>query len=99
LKRLAVLLALLSSGAMAQDGLPEGKGREETLAACIACHSTAVIQRSRLSREQWDGLLDWMVERQGMPPLEEDQRSLILDYLSRHFGPGGQGPRGRNPFL
>jgi hypothetical protein len=98
-----LLLALgLASGAMAEDeaALPEGEGRADTFAACTGCHSTAIIRRSRFTRDQWDGLLDWMTERQGMPPLETEQRALVLDYLARHFGPGGQGPRARqNPFL
>jgi hypothetical protein len=80
--------------------LPEGEGREDTFYRCTACHGTAVIRRSRLSRERWDELMDWMTERQGMPPLEGEERRLIVDYLAGAFPPQQQRRRGgTNPFL
>jgi hypothetical protein len=79
--------------------LPAGPGQEETFHGCTACHNTAVIRRSRLTREQWDGLMDWMHDRHGMNPLEGEERRVIVDYLARHFGPAPAGARGRNPFL
>jgi hypothetical protein len=79
--------------------LPGGHGQEEVFYACTACHSTAIIRRSQFSRDQWDGLMDWMTERHGMSPLEGDDRKLIVDYLAQHFGPRQAPARGRNPFL
>jgi hypothetical protein len=78
--------------------LPAGSGQEETFYACTACHSTAIIRRSRFTREQWDGLMDWMTEQHGMNPLEGEERTLIVDYLAQHFGPRQAPARGRNPF-
>lgn len=102
---LALPFALASFGALrtqeTPEALPEGPGREETFRACIACHGTAVIQRSRLTREGWDELMDWMAEKQGMPPLEGEERRVVVDYLARAFPPGTQQQRrrGGNPFL
>lgn len=79
--------------------LPDGEGRSETFAYCTACHDTALIRRSRLGREQWDGLMDWMSEKHGMNPLEGELRDLIVTYLASHFGPAQAPARGRNPFL
>ncbi len=79
--------------------LPEGEGRSETFGYCTVCHDTALIRRSRFTRRQWDGLMDWMTERHGMNPLEGEFRVLIVDYLARHFGPAQAPQRGRNPFL
>lgn len=107
----ALLLALALTGgvAFAQTGaapapepedpsiLPAGNGQEETFYACTACHSTAIVRRSAFTRDQWDGLMDWMVEKQGMNPLETAERRQIVDYLAQHFGPRPS-PRGRNPF-
>lgn len=81
------------------DALPAGHGREDTFAACTACHSTAIIRRSGLTRERWDELMDWMVEKQGMNPLEPDQRTVIVDYLAVAFPERRANPRARNPFL
>lgn len=105
----ALLLALTLTGgvALAQTApapepedpsiFPAGEGQEETFYACSACHSTAIIRRSAFTRDQWDGLMDWMVEKQGMTPLEPADRRQIVDYLAQHFGPRAS-PRGRNPF-
>lgn len=79
------------------DDLPEGKGRDETFYACIACHGTAIIKAQGLSRERWDATIDWMVERHGMPEIDPGDRALIVEYLAQAF-PSRQ--RGRpNPFL
>jgi hypothetical protein len=95
-----LLLAAAPAGATEDESvLPDGDGRAEVFGLCTACHDTAVIRRSRLARTQWDGLMDWMTERHGMPPLEGELRATIVDYLARSFGPGAGGPRGRNPFL
>ncbi len=98
---LAVALAALAARAQeTPEALPEAPGREETFYACVACHGTAVIRRSRLTREGWDELMDWMTEKQGMARLEGEDRRVIVDYLARAFPPGTrQQRRGGNPFL
>ncbi len=92
--------AAVEQTAETPEALPEGNGREDTFYRCTACHSTAVIRRSRLSRERWDELMDWMTERHGMPPLEGEERRLIVGYLAGAFPPQEQRRRGpANPFL
>jgi len=96
-------IAALATAGAAPDGheaidiLPAGPGREETFLACTACHNTALIRRSGFSRDAWDGLMDWMVEKQAMNPLEPSMRETIVDYLAANFAPR-TAPRGRNPF-
>jgi cytochrome c len=68
------------------DGLPEGLGREKVFYACQACHSLAIVKQQGLDRESWDETLVWMVEEQGMGPLDPEERKLVLDYLATHFG-------------
>jgi hypothetical protein len=79
--------------------LPEGHGRAETFGYCVACHSTAIIRRSHFSRDQWEGLMDWMTEKHGMNRLEGELRETIVTYLATHFAPVQAPSRGRNPFL
>ncbi|MEM8951009.1 MAG: aldehyde dehydrogenase [Pseudomonadota bacterium] len=97
----AILAAFLSwgltppSAPLAEDGmdpdeallasLPEGPGKEETFYACHGCHSFRLVAQQGLSRKHWDETLDWMVEEQGMPELDEEERALILDYLEAHY--------------
>jgi hypothetical protein len=89
----------IQATAEAETILPDGEGRSEVFAYCTVCHNTALIRRSRFTRQQWDGLMDWMTERHGMNPLEGEFRATIVDYLAAHFGPAQAPARGRNPFL
>ncbi len=65
----------------------DGKGAEETYYACTGCHSEMLVVQQGLSRERWDELIDWMIDEQGMPELDQDEREVILDYLSKNYGP------------
>ena len=69
------------------QGLPPGPGREDVLYRCGACHSLMIVKQQGLSRESWDESLEWMVEEQGMTPIEDEAtRNRVLDYLATHFG-------------
>lgn len=65
--------------------LPEGPGKDETFYACHGCHSFRLVVQQGLSRKHWDETLDWMIEEQGMPELDQEERVLILDYLEAHY--------------
>jgi hypothetical protein len=101
---MAALGAVISVPAHAFDNpedMPEGPGREEAFYGCIACHSMQVVVRQGMSRAMWDDTLTLMVERHGMWELEEEERALILDYLSVHFPAGASTGASRgwtNPF-
>lgn len=95
----ALAIVFLLAAPARGDELPAGDGQEEVAALCTGCHDSSVIRRSRLDRARWDGLMDWMTERHGMPPLDGDLRVTVVDYLARHFPPGRAEARGRNPFL
>lgn len=90
-------LAAASQREETPEVLPPGEARDDTFYRCTACHDTAVIRRSALSRGQWDELMDWMTEKHAMPPLEGAEREAIVDYLARAFPPRG-GRAARNPF-
>ena len=69
------------------QGLPPGPGREDVFYRCRACHSLMIVKQQGLSRDAWDESLEWMVEEQGMSPIEDEStRNRILEYLSAHFG-------------
>ena len=61
------------------------------MVACALAHVRCArvhgyIASKRLSRETWDKLLTWMVEKQGMAAQSPERRALMLDYLVQHFG-------------
>lgn len=78
--------------------LPAGAHRDEVFARCTGCHSTAIVRRTRLDRARWDDLMDWMTEKQGMPALEGEERTQIVDYLAAAFPPAANRARAANPF-
>lgn len=75
-------------GGQEEAALPAGEGREVVEGICSGCHSIRLVTQQRLSRERWDGLLDWMVAEQGMAELDAETRESVLDYLGSHLGPG-----------
>jgi len=96
----ALVLALSGAALQAQEDpfgerWPEGEGRELTGAWCGGCHSLNLVRQQGQTREGWDELLVWMTEKQNMPPLEGERRSLVLDYLAANFGIGGDGSGAR----
>ena len=67
-------------------GLAKGPGREEVFYACQACHSLAIVKQQGLNRDSWDESLVDMVEEREMDPLDPEDRNLILNYLTTHYG-------------
>ena len=67
-------------------GLPEGPGRVAVYFNCTACHSLNQFVQQRMSREAWDELLDTMVEKNEMHPMQPWARRRVLNYLASHFG-------------
>ena len=98
-QRQAEAAAALADRQEEETVLAEGEGRSEVFGYCTACHNTALIRRSAFTRDRWDELMDWMAEKHGMNPLEGEFRTIIVDYLGRHYGPRARSPRGGNPFL
>ena len=79
------------------EDLPPGKGRDETFYACTACHGTLIIKQQGLSRERWEQTFDDMIARHGMPEIDTDDRTLVIEYLAVAFPPRRRAPV--NPFL
>ncbi|MGK7651541.1 aldehyde dehydrogenase [Roseovarius sp. B08] len=61
------------------------QGAGVTYDYCASCHSEMLVAQQGQTREGWDELLIWMVEKQGMQPIPEEDREVILDYLSTHY--------------
>lgn len=84
----ARLSALQADAIPEQDfqGLPAGEGRELVFYSCNACHSLAIVKQQKLTSRAWEETLEWMVEEQGMDPLDAQDHDLVLAYLSNYFG-------------
>jgi hypothetical protein len=111
-RRVLFGLALVSAGtAWAQqpaftprDETPEefaaGAGRDDTFYACTACHNFKLVAQQGMSRRQWDEIITLMTQRHGMPPLDDKDREVVLNYLEAAYPPRAPAGRGwQNPFL
>ena len=78
--------ALTAEAVFAQDGtFHEAKGVDLAYQYCTGCHSEMIVVQQGQTREGWERLFEWMVERQGMEPIPEPDRTKILDYLAEHY--------------
>jgi mono/diheme cytochrome c family protein len=111
-RRFLLGLALVAAGtAWAQqpaftprDETPEeftaGAGRDETFYSCTACHNFKLVAQQGMNRRQWDEILNLMTEKHGMPPLDDKDRDVVLNYLESAYPPRAPAGRGwQNPFL
>ncbi|MDG4647836.1 cytochrome c [Roseibacterium sp. SDUM158017] len=94
----AAIAATFAAGAFAQESGSDGaedigdvgalypaEGARITYDYCASCHSTMLVAQQGQTREGWDDLLRWMVEKQGMQPIPDADREAILDYLAEHY--------------
>jgi mono/diheme cytochrome c family protein len=69
------------------EDFPPGPGREEAFYACVACHNFKLVAAQGMTRARWDESLTFMTQRHNMPPLEGDERRIVLDYLETTYPP------------
>ena len=89
-KTSALLLALLASPLMAEEGtvrLRDGEGRQLVEANCVMCHSLDYIQMNSpfLDRKGWEASVNKMIKVMGAPVAEADAMAIV-DYLSAQYG-------------
>jgi competence protein ComEA len=67
----------------AQDTLPEGPGKNETLQLCSACHEAAKATSVKLTREGWTETLDRMKAFGAAG--SDAEFAAVLEYLAENF--------------
>lgn len=67
-------------------GLPRTEGYDLIDAYCTACHTLQIVMQQSATPERWDYMLDWMVREQGMAPMIDGDRDIVLKYLVETFG-------------
>jgi DNA uptake protein ComE-like DNA-binding protein len=69
--------------ALAQDTLPDGPGKAQTLSVCGTCHEAAKATSVKLTREGWIETIDRMKAFGAAGP--EEDFAAVLEYLATHF--------------
>jgi competence protein ComEA len=78
-----VVAVACAPAASAQDVLPEGPGKEQTLRLCGTCHEAAKATSVKLTREGWVETIDRM-KAFGAAGADEEF-AAVLEYLAAHF--------------
>lgn len=80
----AVMFAVGFAGAaLAQDTMPEGAGKEQTLRICSTCHEPAKATSVKLTRDGWIETIDRM-KAFGAAGADDDF-AAVLEYLATNF--------------
>ena len=95
--RLSVFFCLCGasglSGAAAEEdpdylAMPEDDGKDFAYLVCSDCHAMQQVLQKPYNRKGWQDAIKRMTDDFGMADLEPDERTLIVDYLTRHYGTG-----------
>ena len=81
---------ILARPAFAQDSLPDGPGKAETVAACSGCHGIGQILGEHRAPDAWASTVTSMINN-GAPVADADF-DKVVGYLAANFGPEGQAP-------
>jgi DNA uptake protein ComE-like DNA-binding protein len=83
LAAISVIAIAFAAPAAAQDALPDGPGKAETISVCSQCHEAQKAASVKLTRKGWTETIDKMKALGAQGTSQEFE--AILDYLSTHF--------------
>lgn len=87
---IAVASVALTGAAQPADReteLVRESGWQLVQANCTTCHTTQLITQNSGDRAVWLSRIRWMQDTQGLPTLEAEVETTILDYLATNYGP------------
>jgi hypothetical protein len=87
---LGLVLVLGMAGRAWSQDLPEGKGKEVVEQQCTVCHGTSNFTSSRFSRQDWEYVVNEMIDRGAL--ISDEDKTIIVNYLTEHFGPEEKPP-------
>ncbi len=71
----------------AASRMPDGAGKKIIIEKCQLCHSLELIVISRRDKDDWEALINLMIERGA--PLADDEPKTVVNYLAANYGPKG----------
>jgi len=86
---------ILVRPAIAQDMMPDGPGKAETVMACSGCHGLGQITGEHRSAETWATTVTSMINN-GAPVADADF-DKVVGYLATNFGDGSTLPAAAAP--
>jgi cytochrome c5/quercetin dioxygenase-like cupin family protein len=71
----------------AASQMPDGAGKKIIVEKCQVCHSLERIVTSRREKDDWQAVIDLMVEEGAT--LTDDEAKTVVNYLAANYGPNG----------
>ena len=71
----------------AASQMPDGAGKKIIVEKCQVCHSLERIVTSRREKDDWQAVIDLMVEEGAT--VTDDEVKTVVNYLSANYGPNG----------
>jgi cytochrome c5 len=65
--------------------IADGVGKGVVVEKCQLCHSVELITTSHRSKDDWQGIVDSMVQKGA--PLADDEVNTVVNYLAMNYGP------------
>ncbi len=85
-------LAEVNDGIHQPTGLKADAHLDLVLGNCLACHNADVIRNTRLSKEGWNSIIEWMQQKQNLWDLGKNHDNIVA-YLAKNYAPDKQGRR------
>lgn len=82
--RVWILLLSLAVPLLAQDQLPEGKGKETLENTCTECHGLDKALAKLQTRERWRSIA--LTMRSKGATMSDSELNTLVDYLFQNFG-------------
>ena len=67
--------------------MAEGEAKDFVYLLCADCHSMQHVLEKGYTRSSWRAALERMTIEFGMAELDKVETDLVLDYLSKNYGP------------
>src|SRR6185295_4430987 len=81
-------VAMAAVAFSAVQDLPEGPGKAILESNCTVCHDLDRVKSKHYDKESWQGIIESMRDKRGGPKdLSDDEIKVLVDYLSKNFGP------------
>ncbi|MEP7305284.1 MAG: cytochrome c [Acidobacteriota bacterium] len=80
-----VLASCLVVAALWAQELPEGEGKTLVQNVCGSCHGLDIVVEQRVTKEQWQGIVESMVQRGAT--VTDEEITAIVAYLAKNYAP------------
>ena len=78
------LLGLPLAAILLAAELHDGEGKKIVETACTSCHAIDVVTSKRMSKQEWQGVVNSMIDRGAS--LSKEDATAVVEYLARNFG-------------